>query len=166
MIQNHQTWSHSKVRTYQICFNNHIKLVENFSGHPRGYRQRSQFSVAWITANIACAHRVSLSCIQTSCEGLVALILQKRHRLYRMFWRLLSDLRVWVDDEYLERKEHRTVIQDRREITPKCVITNLYNEMFKLALANASRHVCIRRGSLLLVSNVHIITKVFCTSCQ
>ncbi len=45
---------------------------------------------------------------------------EKRHRLYK---RLLSDLRVWVDDEYLERKERRTAIQDRREIIPKCVIT-------------------------------------------
>ncbi len=30
---------------------------------------------------------------------------------------------MWVDDEYLERKERRTAIQDRREIIPKCVIT-------------------------------------------
>ncbi len=40
-------------------------------------------------------------------------------------------------------------------------VINDYNEMFKLALANASRHVLLR-------SKVYImfITKVFCTSCQ
>ena len=39
-----------------------------------------------------------------------------------MFWRLLNDLQLWVDDEYLMRKEARTVIYDRREIMPRCVV--------------------------------------------
>ena len=29
---------------------------------------------------------------------------------------------MWVDDEYLARKETRTVIHDKREIIPKCVV--------------------------------------------
>lgn len=39
-----------------------------------------------------------------------------------MFWRLLNDLGLWIDDEYLARKEARTVIYDKREIIPRCVI--------------------------------------------
>jgi len=47
---------------------------------------------------------------------------EKRHRLYRMFWRLLNDLCVWQDPEYLRRKERRTVRDDRRDILPPCII--------------------------------------------
>ncbi len=47
----------------------------------------------------------------------------KRDRLYRMFWKLLRDLQVWVDDEYLERKERRTGRHGKREMIPRCVIT-------------------------------------------
>lgn len=47
----------------------------------------------------------------------------KRGRLYGMFWKLLRDLQVWVDDKYLERKERRTVKHGKREMIPRCVIT-------------------------------------------
>ena len=47
----------------------------------------------------------------------------KQHRLYRLFWKLLKDLGVWGDEEYLQRKEGRTVRDDRREIIPACIIT-------------------------------------------
>ncbi|XP_064397775.1 uncharacterized protein LOC135344493 [Halichondria panicea] len=50
---------------------------------------------------------------------------EKRHQLYRKFWRLLNTLRVWVDDEYLARKETKTVIHDKREIIPKCVVLEI-----------------------------------------
>ena len=46
----------------------------------------------------------------------------KRHRLYKMFWRLLKDLGVWKTEEYLMRKEGRTRRADRREIMPGCII--------------------------------------------
>jgi hypothetical protein len=48
---------------------------------------------------------------------------EKRYRLYSFFWKLLSDVRLWCDEEYLRRKEERTVIHDKREIMPKCVVT-------------------------------------------
>ena len=46
---------------------------------------------------------------------------EKRHRLYRMFWRLLVSLGLWNDPEYILRKEIRTVRDERREILPECV---------------------------------------------
>ena len=48
---------------------------------------------------------------------------EKRHRLYRLFWKLLKDLGVWRDELYLQRKSERTVIGDRRDIIPVCIIT-------------------------------------------
>ena len=48
---------------------------------------------------------------------------EKRHRLYKMFWRLLRDVGLWMDDEYLARKERRTAMYDKREMIPTCVIT-------------------------------------------
>ena len=48
---------------------------------------------------------------------------EKRHRLYRFLWRLLNDMGLWRDDEYLQRKEGRTAIYDKREIIPRCVVT-------------------------------------------
>ena len=51
---------------------------------------------------------------------------EKRHCLYYKFWGLLQDLGVWRDETYLERKEERTVRDDRRDIMPFCVITVSY----------------------------------------
>ena len=47
---------------------------------------------------------------------------EKRHRLYHLFWKLLKDLGVWRDTEYLGRKAQRTTRDDRRDILPQCVI--------------------------------------------
>ena len=46
----------------------------------------------------------------------------KRHRLYRLFWRLLSNVGYWNDEEYLQRKAERTTTSDRRELIPQCII--------------------------------------------
>jgi hypothetical protein len=46
----------------------------------------------------------------------------KRHGLYRQFWRLLKDLGLWRDPEYLSRKETRTTRADRREVMPLCIL--------------------------------------------
>ena len=35
----------------------------------------------------------------------------------------MKDLGVWDDEEYLQRKEARTVRDDRHDIIPKCIIT-------------------------------------------
>ena len=47
---------------------------------------------------------------------------EKRYRLYRFFWKLLSDVGLWCNEEYLRRKEGRTDIYDKREIMPKYVL--------------------------------------------
>ena len=47
---------------------------------------------------------------------------EKRHMLYRKFWRCLKALGVWRDEEYLQRKEFRTARDDKRDVMPDCVI--------------------------------------------
>ena len=47
---------------------------------------------------------------------------EKRHVLYRKFWRTLKGLGFWEDSEYLRRKQERTSRDDRRDIIPDCVI--------------------------------------------
>ena len=47
---------------------------------------------------------------------------EKRHMLYRKFWRCLKNLGVWQNGEYLRRKEVRTARDDRRDIMPDCVL--------------------------------------------
>ena len=56
--------------------------------------------------------------------GHVALTLQmERNSIgYYMFWKVLKDLGVWRDEEYLRRKQDQTVWDDRRDILPHCVI--------------------------------------------
>ena len=47
---------------------------------------------------------------------------EKRHMLYCKFWRLLKDMGVWRDEEYVRRKQEKTEKDDRREIIPQCII--------------------------------------------
>ena len=47
---------------------------------------------------------------------------EKRHMLYKFFWRTLKDLKVWRDEGYLLRKEERTARDDKRDIIPDCII--------------------------------------------
>ena len=51
---------------------------------------------------------------------------EKCHGLYR---KLLNDLGVWRDPEYLRRKERRTVRDDRRDVLPACVLKVQYNNL-------------------------------------
>ena len=46
----------------------------------------------------------------------------KRYPLYHKFWQVLSDLGVWHHEVYLERKAHRTSVDDVREIMPTCIL--------------------------------------------
>ena len=57
---------------------------------------------------------------------------EKRHALYRKFWRTLQGLGFWHDEEYLSRKEIRTARGDRREIMPECVITVIDRQITRL----------------------------------
>ena len=47
---------------------------------------------------------------------------EKRHMLYKKFWRCLSTLGFWRDEAYLRRKESRTQREDKREIIPDCIV--------------------------------------------
>ena len=47
---------------------------------------------------------------------------EKRYRLYRLFWSLMSDIGYFRDPEYVSMKETRTVSDDTREILPRCVL--------------------------------------------
>ena len=48
---------------------------------------------------------------------------EKRYKLYRKFWSLLGSLGFWRDQRYLDRKRERTVIDDKREIIPACIVS-------------------------------------------
>ncbi len=47
---------------------------------------------------------------------------EKRYVLYRKFWRTLKGLGLWNNEEYLQRKELRTVRDDKRDVMPDFVI--------------------------------------------
>ena len=48
---------------------------------------------------------------------------EKRHLLCIKFWRTLKDFNLWNDEKHLQRKEERTVRDDKRDIIPNCIIT-------------------------------------------
>ena len=106
----------------------YLKTADDFPSHPRGYRQNPQHPV--LRGQNHCRHCLCAPCvIQLPPDFLRGSASphpandEKRHRLYRLFWRLLNDMGLWRDDEYLQRKEARTSIYDKREIIPRCVIT-------------------------------------------
>ena len=96
-------------------------------GHPWVYRRQSQYPT--LRGEGHCSHCLCAPCVIEqppdflvgSCDPHPANS-EKRHNLYRDFWRLLRDLCVWNDQEYSRRKETRTVRDDRREIMPTCII--------------------------------------------
>ena len=57
---------------------------------------------------------------------------EKRHMLYKKFWRCLSTLGVWKDEGYLQHKETRTAREDKRDIMPKCIVVVSYKLLFLL----------------------------------
>ena len=98
-----------------------------FPSHPNGYRQSGNVPV--LRGQNFCRYCLCSPCVidlppdflRGYCSPHPAND-EKRYRLYRLFWGLLNSLGVWTDDEYLERKESRTSVYDKREIIPKCVI--------------------------------------------
>lgn len=94
---------------------------------PLGYRELS--SAPRLRGPNHCQHCLCAPCIvqhppnflRGQCDPHPASA-EKRHNLYRKFWRTLKDLQVWMDEEYLTRKELRTVRDDRRDIMPDCVV--------------------------------------------
>ena len=128
--------SSSRVAQVAICINpvnNMYWSISNFSGdtfpsHPNGYRQSCNCPV--LRGRNSCPHCLCSPCVITlppdflrgACGPHPAND-EKRYKLYRSFWGLLNSLGVWRDEEYLQRKEQRTVRADKRDIIPKCVIT-------------------------------------------
>ena len=125
------------IGTIILC---HNVCVARFRNHPRGYRQNPHFPVL-------CGQNFCPYCLCSPCvialppdflrgsSGPHPANDEKRHRLYRLFWRLLKDLGLWRDDEYIQRKELRTTRDDKRDIIPKCVImVIIYNGSTKPSL--------------------------------
>ena len=108
-------------------YNHKIFIIEKYTNHPKGYRNNPLCPVLRGIGH--CPHCLCAPCViahppdwlRGACSAHPAND-GKRYRLYRMFWRLLKDLRLWNDDEYLARKESRTTKHDKREIIPKCVV--------------------------------------------
>ncbi len=47
----------------------------------------------------------------------------KRYRLYKKFWTLMGRLGLWNDPHYIALKATRTLVTDKRDVLPLCVIT-------------------------------------------
>ena len=99
-----------------------------FPSHPRGYRENPQYPV--LRGPDHCHYCLCAPCVIQLLPDFLRGSASphpanddKRYRLYHFFWKLLSDVGLWHDEEYLRRKEGRTVIHDKRDIIPKCVVT-------------------------------------------
>ena len=101
------------------------------SAHPRGYKRSPRCPV--LRGVNHCQYCFCAPCVidlppkflKGSCDPHPAND-EKRHRLYSLFWRMFSNLGMWRDEEYLQKKEGRTVRDDRRDIHPRCVIQVIY----------------------------------------
>ena len=94
-------------RNWYWCCN--LKL-HHYPSHIRGYRQNSCFPILWGASN--CCDCLCAPCvIQLPPDFLCGSASphpandEKRHRPYRLFWKLLSDVELWQDEEYLQRRE-------------------------------------------------------------
>ena len=47
---------------------------------------------------------------------------EKRYTLYRKFWWMLTDMKLWGHPVYLSKKQAITSLLDQQEILPKCVM--------------------------------------------
>ena len=77
------------------------------------------FSMERVTAPSVCTLPVWLHFLPSFSKGLVVYT-QQMTRRDRLYWKTLSELGVWCDEEYLQRKASRTSTYDRQEIIPKC----------------------------------------------
>ena len=119
---------------YTIVWKAFSSSDDAFPSHPNGYRQSRACPV--LRGQNFCPHCLCSPCVialppeflRGYCSPHPAND-EKRYRLYRLFWALLSTLGVWRDEEYLQMKESRTSRDDRREIIPKCIITVSRNQI-------------------------------------
>ena len=110
-----------------------------YSTNPHGYRQSPNFPVlqGGGGGRNHCPDCLCYPCIivlpPDFLRGPHPTNAEKWHRLYRMFWKVLKDLGVWCDEEYLRRKQDRTVWDDKR--APLChsskfIISSVYNIIY------------------------------------
>ncbi len=77
------------------------------------------FSIERVTAPSICTLPVCLHILPSFSKGL-AVHTQQMMRRNRLYWKTLTELGVWCDEEYLKHKVSHTSTYDRREIIPKC----------------------------------------------
>lgn len=99
--------------------------------HPYGYRENAQ--LPRFRGRSHCPHCFCAPCIIAMPPDYLRGSAsphdandEKRHVLYRKFWRTLKALGLWQDEEYLSRKALRTARDDKRDIIPDCVIKVTY----------------------------------------
>ena len=59
---------------------------------------------------------------------------EKRYTLYRKFWRMFTDFKLWGHPLYLTKKRAITSLLDQREILPKCVVKVKYTTVSDTAV--------------------------------
>ena len=115
------------IGTHSVVHHNMTHTVLTNNRHPYGYKRSDDRPE--LRGEDYCQHCLCSPCLVTSppdylrgrCNAHPANN-EKRHRLYRLFWKTLRDVGVWKDEEYLLRKETRTSRYDKREIIPSCII--------------------------------------------
>ena len=141
-------------------------LVGTFASHPRGYQQNPQHPV--LRGQNHCPHCLCAPCVIAQPPDFLRGSSsphpandEKRHRLYRLFWRSLKDLGLWRDEEYLARKEIRTSRDDKRDIIPKCVITVSSLSKYCKCYIPTSYVLCRK-----LDQDIRAMTAIIMTTCQ
>ena len=75
---------------------------------------------------------------------------EKRYTLYRKFWRMFTDMKLWGHPVYLRRKQAITSLLDQREILPKCVVkVKCYVKLLISHCINVMKFQDIRERSVL-----------------
>ena len=77
-------------------------------------------------AQVGVTQVLTYLCLRGSCSPHPAND-EKRYVLYKKFWGLLNDVGLWKDNDYLSRKEEKTVRDDKRDVMPDCVIKVIIN---------------------------------------
>ena len=103
-------------------------MTASYPNHPRGYRENPKCPV--LHGKDHCPHCLCAPCViahppeflRGAC-GVHPANEGKRDRLYSMYWKVLSDLELWSDDEYLARKKKKKGKDTIRDIIPECIIT-------------------------------------------
>ena len=125
-------WTTASTRDYKYVHmyfitHTHTHTHREIRAHPRGWRRFLR--APELRGEGHCAHCFCSPCVvdphfrpdylKWRCDPHDA-NRGKRLRLYRRFWRSLTDLGVWRDPEYLLMKADRAARDDVREVMPLC----------------------------------------------